>query len=114
MVPRVISSKNAIITVDDDNEQVHGLGGGVDRTMEPGDFSYADSVCTQEWSMPTNSFTRSQTDDTRSSRATEREFSAVRLQIHHGRDSQSFRSQGRKPRICITGDSMIKESGDRT
>ena len=89
MVPRVISSKNPIITVDDDNEQVHGLA-KVDRTMEPGNFSYADSVRTQEWIRPTNSFTRSQTDDTRSSRATEREFSAVRPQIHRGRDNPLF------------------------
>ena len=106
-VPRVISSRNAIITVDDDKEQVHGLE-KVDRTMEPGDFSYADSVRIQEWSKPTNSITRSQTDNTRSSGATEREFSAVRPQFHRGRDNPPFRSEGRKPRICITGDSMIK------
>eukprot|EP00112_Aurelia_sp_Birch-Aquarium-sp1_P018843 Seg4563.1 transcript_id=Seg4563.1/GoldUCD/mRNA.D3Y31 product="AP-1 complex subunit mu-1" protein_id=Seg4563.1/GoldUCD/D3Y31 len=81
----------------------------VDRTMEPGDFSYADSLRAQQrWSRPTNSLTRLQADDTRYSRATEREVSSVRPPFHRGRDNPPFRSEGRKPRICITGDSMIK------
>ena len=106
-VPRVFSSKNTIISVDDKKEQVHGLE-KIDRTKELGDFSYAVSVRIQEWSRPTNSFTRSQTDDTRYRRATERKISTASTQFRRGRDNPPFRYEERKPRICITGDSMIK------
>ena len=106
-VPRVFSSKNTIISVDYKKEQVHELE-KVDRTKEPGDFSYADSVRMQERSGPTNSFTQSQADDTRYRRATEREVSTVRTQFRRGRDNPPFRYEERKARVCITGDSMIK------